>query len=187
MNHNGKYLVKEMGRAGLVMLAALGATALALRTADAIPGWITSVPSGVRLCASLDEAEARTALRLAPIHDLFSEYEPLADGIRVTSRPEPGVAVAMRWRQDSHIHLSLFLSRHGGIPTALRVPLPSFHEIAIPIEKGRSASLKAEALPDGSVWQDIEWANGSGSAALRSNGRTVELLRLARRMVEDAR
>jgi hypothetical protein len=175
-----------MGRAGLVMVVVLGGTALALRAADAIPGWLAGVPPGVRLCASLDEAEARTGLRLDHARALFADYELLADGIRVTAKPEPAVALAMRWRQDRRIHLTLFHGRGKEIPVALRTPLPSFHEIAVPLEKGRSASLKAEAMPDGSVWQDIEWAVGSDATALRFNGRTVELLRLVKQILEDA-
>ena len=184
MSHNGRYSVKDMGRAGLVLAVVLGGTALVLRTADAIPGWLAGVPPGVRLCASLAEAEARTGLRLDP--NLFAAYEPVADGIRVTAKPEPAAAVTMQWRQDRRIRLTLFRARGKEIPAALRAPLPSFHEIAVPLEKGHSASLKAEALPDGSVWQDMEWASALGATALRFNGRTVELLRVARRMIEAA-
>ncbi len=177
-----------MGRAGLVLAVVLGGTALVLRTADAIPAWLAGIPSGVRLCANLAEAEARTGLRLFPdlFPDLFAAYEPLAGGIRVTAKPEPAASVAMQWRQDRRIRLTLFRARGKEIPAALRVPLPSFHEIAVPLEKGYSASLKAEALPDGSVWQDMEWAGASGATVLRFNGRTVELLRVARRMIEAA-
>jgi hypothetical protein len=65
--------------------------------------------------------------------------------------------------------------------------LPSFHEITVPIQPGRTGSLKAERQSDGSVWQDLEWSDDTGTTALRWSGRTVELLRLARRLVEDRR
>jgi hypothetical protein len=100
----------------------------------------------------------------------------------------PAVALAMQ-ADDGKSQLTLMRSRGGGIPATLRPPLPSFHEIAVPLGPGLSASLKAERQADGSVWQDLEWSDGAVTTALRFNGRTVELLRLARqlaRAVEDA-
>jgi hypothetical protein len=173
-----------VGHATWTTLAVLAGMAIVLRASDAIPGWISGVPRGVYVCASVDEAEARTGLRLGMIREGLGGYTFIADGIRATARPIPAVAIAM---QGGEGKLTLLRSRGGEIPTTLRPPLPSFHEIAVPLGPGLSASLKAERQSDGSVWQDLEWADSKGSTALRFNGRTVELLRVARQLAEGAR
>jgi hypothetical protein len=167
-------------------LAVLVGAALALRAGDAIPGWIAGVPRGVSVCASMDEAEARSGLGLGNVRGALAGYVFTAGGIRATARPFPAIAIAMQGREGLH-PLTLFQSRGGDIPATLRAPLPSFHEIAVPLLPGLSASLKAGRQTDGSVWQDLEWADGTNHTALRFNGRTVELLRLARQLAEDAR
>ena len=88
---------------------------------------------------------------------------------------------------DGRSQLTLFRSRGGDIPSTLRTPLPSFHEIAVPLGPGLSASLKAQRQADGSVWQDLEWSDGGVTTALRFKGRTVELLRLARQLAQDTK
>ena len=176
------------GQAAWRTLAVLAGAALALRAGDAIPGWISDLPRGVHLCASVDEAEARTGLRLGKLHEGLPGHALIAGGIRTTARPVPAVALAML-AGDGKSQLTLLRSRGGAIPATLRPPLPSFHQIAVPLGPGLSASLKAERQADGSVWQDLEWSDGTITTALRFNGRTVELLRLARQLaqgVEDA-
>jgi hypothetical protein len=158
--------------------------AIVLRAGDAIPGWISGVPRGVHVCASLDEAEVRTGLRLGKLREGLGGYALMPGGIRATARPVPAVAIAMRGGEGN---LTFFSSRAAEIPTTLLPPLPSFHEIAVPLGPGLSASLKAERQSDGSVWQDLQWTDGAGRTALRFDGRTVELLRVARQLVEGAR
>ena len=166
-------------------LAVLAVVTLALRVGDAIPGWISSVPRGVHLCASVDEAETRTGLHASSVHAGLAGHALIAGGIRTTSRPIPAVAVAMQG-DDGKSQLTFFRSHGSTIPSTLRKPLPSFHEIAVPLGPGLFASLKAERQDDGSVWQDLEWSKDAITTALRFNGRTVELLRLARQLIEDA-
>ena len=165
-------------------LAVLAGMAIVLRAGDAIPGWISGVPRGVHVCASVDEAEARTGLRLGKLREGLAGYALITGGIRAAARPIPAVAIALRGDEGN---LTFFSSRGGEIPTTLRPPLPSFHEIAVSLGPDLSASLKAERQSDGSVWQDLQWTDGTGSTALRFDGRTVELLRLARQLVEGAR
>jgi hypothetical protein len=174
---------KEVGVAGQVgrTLTVLAAMALVLRAGDAIPGWISSVPRGVHLCASVAEAEARTGLHLDKLRQLGRPVA--AGGIRTTASPIPAVAIAMQ-AVDGGSQLTLFHSRGGEIPATLRPPLPSFHTLAVSLQPGLSASLKAERQADGSVWQDLEWSDGTTRTALRFDGRTVELLRLARQLVQ---
>ncbi len=169
---------------GLTTLAVLAGMALALRAGDAMSGWIAGVPRGVHLCANVEEAEARTGRHLGAIRRVLGGYAIATDGIRATARPVPALAIAMQDREGNQ--LTLFRSRGGAIPTSLRPSLPSFHEIAVPIQAGRTGSLKAERQSDGSVWQDLEWSDDSGRTALRWNGRTVELLRVARQLAQLA-
>jgi len=170
--------------AGWTTLAVLAGMAIVLRAGDAIPGWISGVPRGVHICASVEEAERRTGVLLGNVRKDLTDYPFIADGIRATARPIPAVAIAMQGGEGK----LTFLRSHGGeIPVALHPPLPSFHEIAVPLGPGLSASLKAERQSDGSVWQDLEWADSTGRTALRFNGRTVELLRVARQLAEDER
>jgi hypothetical protein len=169
------------GSAAWRTLAVLAGVALALRTGDAIPGWMSAVPRGVRLCASVSEAEARTGLRLDKIGTGLDGYA--AGDIRTTARPIPAVAMAMQGGDDKG-QLTFFRSRGATIPATLRPPQPSFHEIAVPLGPGLSASLRAERQADGSVWQDVEWSVGDITTGLRFNGRTVELLRLARQLAQ---
>jgi hypothetical protein len=133
----------------------------------------------------VDEAEARTGLHLGQLREGLGGYALTASGIRATARPIPAIAIAMQDGEGKN-QLTLFRSRGAAIPSTLRLPLPSFHEIAVPLGPGLSASLKAERQTDGSVWQDLEWSNGAMTTALRFNGRTVEMLRLARRLAEAA-
>jgi hypothetical protein len=161
----------------------LAGVALALRAGDALPGWISSVPRGVHLCASVDEAQARTGLDLDKVRDGLGSYAFAASSIRTTARPIPALAITMPGGEGKN-QLTLFRSRGSAIPPTLRPPLPSFHEIVVPIKPGLSASLKAEKQHDGSVWQDLEWRDGIDTIALRFNGRTVELLRLAKQLAE---
>ncbi|HEY5284799.1 MAG TPA: hypothetical protein VIM14_18545 [Polyangia bacterium] len=170
------------GRAAWRTLAVLAGVALALRAGDAIPGWISAVPRGVHLCASVSEAEAITGLRLDKVGKSLAGYA--ARDIRATARPITAIAMAMQGGDDKS-QLTLFRSLGGDIPTTLRPPQPSFHELTVPLGPGLSASLKAERYADGSVWQDLDWSDGTLRTGLRFNGRTVELLRLARQIAGD--
>jgi hypothetical protein len=174
----------EARRAGWAILAVVGTTAFALRAADAMAGLLSSIPRGVHPCASLAEAEARTGLRLDPLRRALGGHEVASAGIRRTL--DSAIAVAWRPATSDGLPVTFFQSATGDIPTLLRPPLPAFHEIEIPLGPGRNARLRAATMEDGSVWQDLEWPEGRGRMALRTQGRTVELLRLARRMVEGA-
>ncbi len=176
---------KKTTRAALTTLAVLAGTALALRAGDAAATWIAGVPRGVHLCASVHEAETRTGLDVRAVRRILGGYPIAADGIRVTARPVPALAIAMHGDEGAN-DLTLFRSR-GAIPATLRAPLGAFHEITVPLAPGRAGLLKAERQSDGSVWQDLEWSDDTGRTALRFDGHTVELLRVARLLAEDGR
>lgn len=171
-------------RAGCAVLAVLGGTTLVLRATDALPGWIASVPRGVHICSSLSEAESRTGLALQVLGRALPDYRPAANGIRTVAKPIASVAIDLRGGPGLDSQLTFFRSRAGGISTLLRPNLPVFHQMEIAIVPGRIASLRSVTLGDGSVCQDLEWPESDGRAALHSKGRTVELLRVARQIVE---
>jgi hypothetical protein len=172
------------GRAGLATLLSLIAVALALRAADALAGHLTGVPRGVHACRTLDEATVRTGMDLGNLRDV------LADGRLVTERilrlDGSAIAVDLRPAGAEGPRISYYRSA-GPVPAVLRPPLPPFHAIEVNLLPGHTGSLHAASLDDGTVWQDLEWSVGAGRAALRGQGRTVDLLRLARRMVEGTR
>ena len=174
----------DAGRASLAILAAWSTAALALRAADALASQLAGVPRGVRVCASLDEAEARTGLELGPLRRALGEGAFAAEQIlRVRT---PAVAVTLRPTRDDAAVFTFFRSA-GPVPALLRPPLPAFHALEISLAADKTAALRAATLADGSVVQDLEWSEDTGQAALRTRGRTVDLLRLARRMIEGAR
>jgi hypothetical protein len=178
-DHRGRHC-----RASWVVLWVLAGTALALRTADALASMAAGIPRGVHPCTSLAQAEARTGIRLDPLRRALDDQHLAAQEILRTDLP--AVAITLHRSEKAQDPISYFHSATGEIPDVLRSPLPAFHEIAVSLGPDRTASLKAAALADGSVWQDVEWTDGNGRAALRSRGRTVELLRLARRIVEGS-
>lgn len=174
----------DAGYAAWTTLAVLAGMALALRAGDAISGWVRGVPRGVHLCTSVAEAEARTGLSLGQFGQGLPGYAFTTGGIRTTTSPVRAVAVQARAGQDQ---VTLLRSSDGEIPLVLRPPLPAFHELTIPLAAGRTATLRAARQADGSVWQDLEWPDGVGKIALRGNGRTVELIRLAKQVSEELR
>lgn|GEM_PF-5743903 len=171
-------------RASWTVVLVLGGTAFALRAADALPGYLGSVPRGMHVCASLAEAESRTGLHLESIRRGLAPYQVVAGSIRTIAKPAPTIAVSLRRGEGAAPLVTFFRSRSGEIPSAIRPALPAFNEIEISLAPGRAASLRAATMGDGSLWQDLEWSDGEQHTALRWSGRTVELLRLARRIVE---
>jgi hypothetical protein len=173
-------------RVGWTLLAVLGGTALTLRVADALPGLLWSVPRGVHLCATLAEARARTGLPLTGLRLALRGPYDIAGSIATVTRPWPALSIRLRPASAGQAELSYFRTRLGEIPTVLRTPLSAFHAIEVTLAAGRPASLRTAASSDGTVWQEVEWREGEGRAALRTQGRTVDLLHLARQIVEEA-
>jgi hypothetical protein len=139
----------EARRVTWTVLAVLGGTALALRAADAIPGYLASVPRGVHVCASLAEAESRTGLHLEAVWRGLAPYRPVAGEIRTMARPAPTIAVSLRRGDTTAPILTFFRSRSGRIPTALRPALPAFNEIEVSLAPGQVAALRAAPQADG--------------------------------------
>jgi hypothetical protein len=168
-------------RAMVATLTVFAGAALGLRALDAIPCALSGLPRGVHACATLDEAEARTGVQLAFAKGLAG-WQP--SDVRATARPVPAIAVVLRASGPSETRAVLYRSLGPPIPNRLFAPLASFHAISVSLEKGRIARLKAEVLPGGGVVQELEWSDANAHTVLRSSGRTVELLGLAKRLVE---
>ena len=175
---------KDAGYAAWTTLTVLAGMALALRAGDALSGWVRDVPRGVHLCASVAEAEARTGLSLGQFGQGLPGYAFATGGIRTTTIPVHAVAVHA---SEGLNQVTLLRSRGGDIPQDLRPLLLPFHEITVPLAAGRTATLRAARQADGSVWQDMEWSTDTGQIALRGNGRTVDLIRLAKQVSEELR
>lgn len=167
-------------------LAVLIGVAATLRALDALMVWTTGVPRGVLVCASLDEAEQRTGLELSQLNRLAQDFSVVGGTIRTTASPV-AVSVGLRARHAPVQHLTVYRSAATAIPERLRPPMPAFHEIRVPIAGGLTAELRAESFPDGSVWQDMEWSDRRGRTALRFDGQTVQLLRVARQLAVETR
>jgi hypothetical protein len=167
-------------RALVTTLGVLVASALGLRTLDALPGWLSGLPRGVHVCANLDEAQASTGVQLGAFRSVLTGWRPVT--VRVTLHPIPAVAVTLRDHEEAD--LVLYRSRGGGVPTGLRPALTAFHAITVPLVQGRTAVLRAEVRPTGGVLQELEWTTGGQHTVMRFAGRTVELLRLARLLAD---
>jgi hypothetical protein len=168
-------------------LAVLIGVAAALRALDAVMVWTTGVPRGVLVCDSLADAETRTGLDLAGLSGLAQDFALVDGAMRATTSPVRAVMVSLRARHAPVQHLVVYRSAGAAIPERLRPPWPAFHEIKVPIVDGLSAELRAESFPDGSVWQDMEWSDRRGRTALRYDGPTVQLMRVARRLAAETR
>jgi hypothetical protein len=174
----------RLDRVGLATIAVLAGLALGLRAADTCASALAGLPRGVRRCASLAEAKEHTGLDLAFLSRALDQEGLVAGEIRRTEAR--AVAVSVLGAADRRDRLTFFRSTHGDIPSTLRAPLAAFHELEVTLTPATTATLRAATMTDGSFWQDLEWSSGAGRTALRGPGRTVDLLRLARRLVEDA-
>jgi hypothetical protein len=172
-------------RTAWTILAVLGGTALLLRATDALPGLISDVPRGMHVCATLAEAEARTGLRLHGLETALGDAYTIKGRIATVAKPAPAVSVTLRPASAGQDEVTYFRTTSTEIPSLLRSPLSAFHTIEVELGAGRTASLRAATTGDGSVWQDLEWGESRGRTALRTRGRTVDLLRFARRLIKD--
>ena len=135
---------RSPGRAFAVSIMVFLAAALALRGVDAIPSWFSGLPRTVRACATLEEAEELTGVELGAVWSAFRGWHPVA--IRATRRPVAAIAVTLRNPVEAETELAVYRSLDDRVPESLCPPLPSFHAINVPLPKGRTATLKAEAL-----------------------------------------
>ena len=166
----------------LQILAILTLLAGLLRTADAVPGWVTGIPRGVVVAATLDEARSISGISVGV--SALSDFVTAPRGIRVSRPPSAGLALTARRLSDGR-SLSLYRLSTAD-PAPLYRPLFPFHEIAIKVA-GRPAQLRACRLPDGLVVEEVEWRENSLRTILRFDGPTLELLALAQKLAEVSR
>jgi hypothetical protein len=166
----------------VAVLTVFAGAALGLRALDEIPFWLSGLPRGVYACATLVEAAARTGVKL-PAADRLAGWRPT--DIRATARPIPAVFATFRAADPTETKAVLCRSLGGPVPTSLCAPLASFHAMSVSLGKGRTATLKAQRLPSGGVAQELDWSDGTAHTVLRSAGRTLDLLGLAKLLVEN--
>lgn len=152
--------------------------ALALRVLDAVPGWLLGIPRGVHVCETLAQAEARSGVDLDSVRALAGWQ---VVGIRATGAPQSAVAVDLR--RSGGTDFAFYRSREGALPATLCPRLRAFHSLEVTLAPGRMGLLQAELGTDGAVVQDLTFWDGGRETVLRSAGRTVELLELAKLLV----
>jgi hypothetical protein len=172
-------------RAIATALLVLTGAAAVLRLMDAVPGWLVGLPRGVHACASFEQAQAETGLRIAFLRSL-PDWHPVT--LRATTRPVPAIAATLRpVRPGLGVagELVFYRSRGGAIPDRLRTPLATFHTVEVDLPRGHKAILAAELLPGGGTLQELAWSEANQSTVMRFGGRTVDLLGLARLIVDE--
>jgi hypothetical protein len=168
-------------RAIATALLVLTGAAAVLRLVDAVPGWLVGLPRGVHACASFEQAQAETGLRIAFLRSL-PDWHPVT--LRATTRPVPAIAATLR-RPGVAGELVFYRSRGDAIPDRLRTPLATFHTVEVDLPRGHKAILAAELLPGGGTLQELAWSEADQSTVMRFGGRTVDLLGLARLIVDE--
>lgn len=172
---------RRSARAVATALLVLTGAALVLRLADAVPGWLAGLPRGVHAWETLDQAEAATGIEVGPLRRL-PDWHPVA--IRSTKWPDRAVAVTLR-SPRVRAELVFYRSRGGRVPDRLRSPLATFHSVEVMLPRGHKATLAAELLPGGGTLQELAWSEANQQTVMRFTGRTVDLLGLAKLVVDE--
>jgi hypothetical protein len=164
-------------KAWLHMILTLGILAFALRTADAVPQWITGQPRGSVRVNDLQEAQQVSGLAIQIPPSIAASYRPRE--IVAVHPPAAGVAITLQPMAGGH-GFSFFRLNSAKRAQQLLSPLPAFHEIKVQVA-GRPARLRAVRAPDGTVTQELEW-QGSLRTVVRFQGPTLELLSLGEKL-----
>jgi len=164
-------------KAWLHMILTLGILACALRTADAVPQWISGLPRGSVRVSDLQEAQQVSGLAIQLPPTIAASYRP--QKIVALHPPAAGVAITLQPVAEGH-GFSLYRLSSAKRAQGLLSPLPAFHEIKVQVA-GRPAQLRAVRAPDGTVTQELEW-QGWLRTVVRFQGPTLELLSLGEKL-----
>lgn len=167
-------------KAWLHMALVLVVLAAALRSADAIPEWITGLPRGAVTVNDLADAQRISGIAIPLPSTIAARYRPRL--IVVLPPPAAGFEIRLQPLAGGH-GFSLFRLTSAKRSQQLLPPLPAFHEIDVQLA-GRPARLRAVRAPDGTVTQDLEW-QGSLRTVVRSQGSTLELLSLGEKLASE--
>lgn len=161
-------------------LVVVAAFALALKALDRLPALLTGTPHGVRVYATIEDAERALGARvwLPAFYPDTLAWPPS----RVDAWPGPPVVVAlyMDARADGHERLVLVesLGTPAPPPPALLPPGQVLTTIEVPIGS-RTAVLTRAVAPGGEVVHDVSWDHGTRRLTLRYHGPVEELLLIA--------
>lgn len=167
-------------KAWLHTVLILAILAAALRSADALPEWITGLPRGAVTVSTLADAQRISGIALPLPQTIAARYRPQL----IVALPPPAAGLEIRLQPLGGGHaFSLFRLTSAKRSQQLLPPLPAFHEIAVQVA-GRPARLRAVRAPDGTVTQDLEW-QGSLQTVVRFQGSTLKLLALGEKLASE--
>ncbi len=156
----------------------LGAAALLLQAADAMPAWLTGEPRHVLRARSVDEVERRLRARLVLPYYFPNSLAWPPRRIRFTGGTPGAAALAVTGRDGAP---RLFLAQTvapGPIPDRL---VPDAQTLSSsPVSIGASQGTLSRVVEDGAMAWELRWQQGGRTLLVRSRGTVDELLRIAR-------
>lgn len=182
-----------MGSASLRRIVAawllvIAASAAALALADRVPALLAGTPHGVRVYASVVEAERAVGARvwLPTAYPDALAWPPT----RVDAWPGPPatVAVHVSGRRGGRERLAIVqsLTAPAAPPAALLPRAELLTATAVSVGR-RTAMLTRAMAPGGEVVHDVSWDQGSRRFTLRYYGPVEELLSIAASLERTAR
>jgi hypothetical protein len=168
-------------------LVVVAVSALAIKALDRVPGWVSGTPQGVRVYASVTEAEAALGARVwLPAYYPDSLAWPPS---RVAARPGRPASVALRviGRPSGRERLVIVESIGGTAPPPpeLLAPAEVLTESQVAIG-GRAAVVARVVIPGGEVVHDVRWDHDERRIVLRYHGPVEELLLIAESLERNA-
>jgi len=173
----------EAGRTQLVAswLAVMGLAAVGLTALDRVPAVLTGTPPGVRIFASVEDAErdlgARIwlpryypeTLRWPPARIEADAASPVTAAVRIPGKDDP---------RDRLVICESLGGRPVAPPEAL-LPTGRILETVGVLVGSRRATLVRLQAEDGRVLHDLSWDHGARRLTLRTAGPVEELLLIA--------
>lgn len=174
--------------APLVSLAALlVAFAALLRAGDRLPGWIAGVPPGIRVHATLADAERAAGRRLALPSYFPSTLAWPPSAIRSTAPPR-ALAVAFDGADGraSRLLVCDALDLRSGCAPPLVDPVTPMESREVDLG-GVTAHLRRVLDPAGRQLTDIAWSRGARTHLLRFEGPVDQALLMAQSIERSSR
>jgi hypothetical protein len=170
--------------AWVVVIAAAGA---ALETLDRVPAWLLGTPHGVRVLASVEEAESTLGARLWMPGYYPDELAWPPMRIDASGLGPVTVAVRIRGRADGAERLTVVQSLGGASPAPEDL-LPRGQPMASsPVQVGAHEGTLVRLLLDTRELHDVSWAQGGRHITVRFTGPVDQLLLIARSLERRAR
>jgi|WetSurMetagenome_2_1015567.scaffolds.fasta_scaffold252053_2 hypothetical protein len=168
---------RHVVRSWLLVVAAF---VVALKALDVLPALMVGTPHGLRVYATVDEAQRAVGARiwLPPYYPDSLAWPPA----RIDAWPGPPamVAVHVRGRSDRRERLVIVQSLGGlaAAPSILLAPAEVLTTTEVTLGT-RPAVLTRVVAPDGEVVHDVSWDHGPRRLTLRFHGPVEQLLLIA--------